>query len=366
MNPQLIYDIAEKVHSRVTAGRDTIRLNIGEPEGTPPASVGAAVADAITAGKTKYGSSYGEMELRQRLADHHGVAVENILIGPGSKFLLYSLLHHFLSSSDDEVVLPLPSWSAFPLMVKDLGKGMVRSIPTTLEGRWQIPEDIESSLTRHTKLIILVNPNNPTSTIQGDATVERLREIARKKNIILIFDEAYHALQHVPVPEQAIDVENEIRVRTFSKPYSMTGFRIGYLVARKEVVDELAKFFQITITCVPPFIQHAVVQTMDTEHAYTKQLRETYHKRLTLAEGILRSAGIVYARPDAAFYIFAKLPLTDAEPFVWALLEDKGVAVVPGSAFGSYPEFVRISLTETEERLAQGLTSFVEALKAYA
>jgi aspartate/methionine/tyrosine aminotransferase len=105
---------------------------------------------------------------------------------------------------------------------------------------------------------------------------------------------------------------------------------------------------------------------MNIEQAYTQQLRETYHQRLELAENILKSAGVVYARPDAAFYIFAKLPVADAEPFAQVLLEEKSVAVVPGSAFGPYPEFVRISLTETEERLAQGLTSFVEVLKAYA
>lgn len=365
MNPQLIYDIAEQVHARSQAGRDTIRLNIGEPEGLPPESAGAAVADAIAGGMTKYGSAYGESELRERLAARHGVAAENVLIGPGSKFLLYSLLHHYLSSPDDEVLLPLPSWSAFPLMIHNIGIGKVHPLPTTLKERWKIPWDIESHANTHTRLIVLVNPNNPTSTVQDGETVERLREIVRKKNITLIFDEAYHALRYVPVPEPTIDLAYEVRVRTFSKPFSMTGFRIGYLIARKEIVDELAQYFQITISCVPPFIQHAVIKVMEEDQQFTHALRERYRQRLAIADEILKPAGVTFHAPDAAFYIFAKLPIADAELFARRLLEEKNVAVVPGSAFGHYPEFIRISLTETEERLAQGLTSFIETLQSY-
>ncbi len=359
----MLYEINEKALKLESEGKKIIRLNLGDPDlATPPEIVEAAYA-SMKAGKTKYSSSYGELNLRQKIAEVHGVKTENVVITPGSKWAIFSTMFLMLKSGGN-VIIPTPYWTAYDLIAKSFG-AKTKLLRTEMEDGWKIDlKKLESLIDKETKMIILNNPNNPTSKVMNPKTLDGIVELANERGVTILSDEVYSAISFVKT-KSILDYEKEckhILVTGFSKTFTMTGWRIGYLIANKMLIDQITKLNQITINNVPVFIQDAALKGLELHKQIASKIKAKYKQRADLASTKLSAVGFKFTKPDAPFYVFPKLDGLDSEKYTMGLL-DKGVAVAPGTAFGDYREHFRISLTAPDSEIEVGLDKICEAAK---
>jgi aspartate aminotransferase len=356
-----LYEINEKALKLESEGKKIIRLNLGDPDmATPPEIVEAAYA-SMKAGKTKYSSSYGELKLRQKIADIHGVKTENVVITPGSKWSIFSTMYLTMKNGGN-VIIPTPYWTAYDLIAKTIG-AQTKLLKTEMETGWKVDlEKLESLIDSETKMIILNNPNNPTSKIMDDETLDGIVEIANKKGITILSDEVYGAIAFNKT-KSILDYDKDckhILSNGFSKTFTMTGWRIGYIVANKMHVDKVTKLNQITFNNVPVFIQDAAMKGLELREQIAENIKAKYKQRADLASKKLSAAGFKFTTPDAPFYVFPKRDGLDGDKFTLNLL-DSGVAVAPGSSFGDYHEHFRISLTAPDDQIETALDKICEA-----
>jgi len=359
----MLYEINEKALKLESEGKKIIRLNLGDPDmATPPEIVEAAYA-SMKAGKTKYSSSYGELRLRQKIAETHGVKVENVVITPGSKWAIFSTMFLMLRNGGN-VIIPTPYWTAYDLIAKSFG-AKTKLLRTEMETGWKVDLDkLEKLIDKDTKMIILNNPNNPTSKTMEPETLDGVVEIANKKGVTILSDEVYGAISFTKT-KSILEYDGEckhILSNGFSKTFTMTGWRIGYVVANKMLVDNITKLNQITFNNVPVFIQDAALKGLELHQQIASNIKAKYKQRADLASKKLSEAGFEFTKPDAPFYVFPRLRGLDSERFTLGLL-DKGVAVAPGTSFGDYREHFRISLTAPDDQIEVGLDRIGEAAK---
>jgi aspartate aminotransferase len=359
----MLYEINEKALKLESEGKKIIRLNLGDPDlATPPEIVEAACA-AMKNGKTKYSSSYGENKLRQKIAEVHGVKAEQVVITPGSKWGIFATLFLLLKDGGN-VIIPTPYWTAYDLMAKSLG-AKTKLLRTELENEWRVDLDtLEKLIDTDTRVIILNNPNNPTSKVMDSETLDGIVEIANKKKITILSDEVYATIAFTKT-KSILDYDKDCRhilSNGFSKTFTMTGWRVGYIIARKTLIDNITKLNQITINNVPVFIQEAALKALEMQNQLSTKIKEEYEERAKMASKTLAKAGLQFSRPEAPFYVFPKSPGLDSEKFTLDLL-DKGVAVAPGTSFGDYREHFRISLTAPRDEIKVALDKISEAVE---
>jgi aspartate aminotransferase len=357
----MLYEINEKALKLESEGKKIIRLNLGDPDmATPPEIVEAAYA-SMKAGKTKYSSSYGELKLRQKIAEVHGVKAENVVITPGSKWAIFSTMFLTMKNGGN-VIVPTPYWTAYDLIAKTIG-AKTKLLKTELEDGWKIDlSKLESLIDSETKMIILNNPNNPTSKVMDSETLDGVVEIANRKGITILSDEVYGAIafnKTKSILDYGADSKH-ILSNGFSKTFTMTGWRIGYIVANKMLIDNVTKLNQITFNNVPVFIQEAAMKGLELHKQIAENIKAKYKQRADLANKKLSAGGFKFTKPDAPFYVFPKRDGLDGEKFTLSLL-DKGVAVAPGTSFGDYREHFRISLTAPDDQIETGLDKICEA-----
>ncbi len=357
----MLYEINEKALKLESEGKKIIRLNLGDPDmDTPPEIVEAAYA-SMKAGKTKYSSSYGEKKLREKIAEVHGVKAENVVITPGSKYAVFATMFLMLKSGGN-VIIPTPYWTAYDLIAKSVG-AKTKLLRTEMEDCWKINiETLEKLVDENTKMIVLNNPNNPTSKAMDTETLECIIELADRKKITILSDEVYAAISFNKT-KSILDYDNEYKhivSNGFSKTFTMTGWRIGYLIGSKMFIDNITKLNQITFNNVPVFIQDAALKGLELHQKIASAIKAKYKERADMATTKLSAAGFKFTKPDAPFYVFPKLDNLDSERFTLDLL-DKGVAVAPGTSFGDYREHFRISLTAPNDQIEVGLDKICEA-----
>ncbi len=356
----MLYEINEKALKLESQGKKIIKLNLGDPDLATPNEIIEAAYDSMKRGKTKYSSSYGELPLREKLAGIHGVSADNVVITPGSKWGVFSTMYLLLRGGGN-VIIPTPYWTAYDLIAKTLG-AEVKLLKTELNDDWRIDVDkLEKLIGRNTRMIILNNPNNPTSKVLDDEVLDGVVELANKKGITILSDEVYGTISFFKTKSILDYGNNHILTTGFSKTFTMTGWRIGYVVAKKELVDRITKFNQITINNVPVFIQEAALKGLELQKQIAARIKKEYQERARMASKQLRKAGLEFTEPEAPFYVFPRKRGLDSECFTLELL-DRGVAVAPGTAFGDYREHFRISLTAPREELATALDKICEAL----
>ena len=357
----LLYEINEKALKLESEGKKIIRLNLGDPDMATPPEIVEASYTAMKAGKTKYASSYGEMRLRQKIAEMHGVKAENVVITPGSKWGIFASMFLMLKSGGN-VIIPTPYWTAYDLIAKTLGI-KTKLLRTEMENYWKIdPSELENLIDAETKMIILNNPNNPTSKAMDNKTLDGIVEVANKKGLVVLSDEVYGAISFNPT-KSILDYGTDtphIVSNGFSKTFTMTGWRIGYLVANKPFIDNVTKLNQMTINNVPVFIQDAALKGLELHAQIAGNIKSKYKQRADLASKKLAAAGFKFTQPDAPFYLFPKRDGIDGEKFTLNLL-DRGVAVAPGTSFGDYSEHFRISLTAPDDQIETALDKICEA-----
>jgi aspartate aminotransferase len=358
----MLYEINEKALKLESEGKKIARLNLGDPDMATPPEIVEAAYTAMKQGKTKYSSSYGEKNLREKIAEIHGVSADNVVITPGSKWGVFSTMF-LLMNGGGNVIIPTPYWTAYDLIAKALG-AQTKLLKTELEDEWKVDLDkLEKLIDKDTKMIILNNPNNPTSKVMDADTLDGIVELANEKKITILSDEIYGTIAFTKTKSiLEYGSGNHILSNGFSKTFSMTGWRIGYIIANKQLVDNITKLNQITINNVPVFIQEAALKGLELRKRIASKIEEEYLIRAKMACKILSKVGLDFTKPDAPFYVFPRRHGLDSEKFTLDLL-DKGVAVAPGTSFGDYREHFRISLTAPRDQIETGLNKICEALQ---
>src|SRR4030066_1123170 len=286
----MLYEINEKALKLESQGKKIIKLNLGDPDLATPNEIIEAAYDALKRGKTKYSSSYGELPLREKLAKIHGVSADNVVITPGSKWGVFSTMYLMLKGGGN-VIIPTPYWTAYDLIAKTVGVE-TRLLKTELEDSWRIDLDkLEKLIDDKTRMIILNNPSNPTSKVMDDEVLDSVVELANEKGVTILSDEVYSTIAFTKT-KSILDYggNNHIVTTGFSKTFTMTGWRIGYVIANKQLIDSITKLNQITISNVPVFIQEAALKALELQRLLAEKIKEEYRERAEMASGILSKA----------------------------------------------------------------------------
>ncbi|WKZ35981.1 MAG: pyridoxal phosphate-dependent aminotransferase [Anaerolineales bacterium] len=359
------------------SGRNIIGLQVGDPDfETPPAVVDAAL-NAMQSGLTHYGPSRGFPDLRtavsKKLRRDEGVTYNpdtEILITHGGIHAYYLAMQSILSPGDD-VLIPDPSWATHSNMVIML-RGNVIRVPAPAENGF-IPhfDSWLKALTPKTRVIVLNYPSNPTGAFPSREYLQNLQDFAAKHNLWIVSDEVYGSLYYQEKPTSAGALEGAkgrtILVNSLSKSYAMTGWRVGFLAAPQRVIEHALKAGQNSITCVAPFIQKAAAfaLTDPSIQDVTAGMRSAYARRRELVlrvARVLESGKVLIIPPQGAFYFFLDLRALNksSAEMCERILEEEGVGLVPGSAFGEQGEgFIRMAIAASDEDVEAGFRKIV-------
>lgn len=361
-----------EVHARACAleraGRSVIHLELGEPSFHPAAEVAGAAKAALDAGRDRYCAPAGIPELRAALAAYlrrtRGLQceAEDILVAPGCKLAL-SLAMTALIERGDEVLCPEPSFPLYPSLTRGLGARPVGY--RLLEENSFQPDlgEVSGLITPRTRVLVLCSPNNPTGTVFSRATLEGLAALAREHDLAVIADEVYARIVYderfVSIATLPGMAERTVVIDGFSKSFAMTGWRLGYAVAPPEMVAALEMLVVNSFTCASEFLQVAAIEALRDASGHTNAMVAEYARRRELfAGGLARIPGLRCRMPQGAFYAWARVvrPGLTAEALQQRLLEEAGVAAIPGAAFGrSGAEFLRFSFAGAALELSEAL-----------
>ncbi|MEM2856758.1 MAG: aminotransferase class I/II-fold pyridoxal phosphate-dependent enzyme [Candidatus Nitrosocaldaceae archaeon] len=342
------------------SGKKIIHLEIGEPDLDPPIIVGKALNEAIEKKRYRYTEAAGIIELRDAIAKRLGVEYKDVIITPGGRFGVYLAIS--LLSYGDEIIVIDPSWPAYKDCARLRGVS-VRTIKSK-EDDWSINLDnLKDAINSNTKMIVLNYPNNPTGKILDEESMNGIVELARRYRITILSDEvySYYAFKEYKSIASYDDVDY-ILISSFSKAYSMTGFRVGFVVSNNtSYLKRMIKHQSIALTSVAEPMQYAALKALEGDH---KVYSSVMKKRLDYLAERLGAMQLSFYKPDGGMYIFAKSRKEDFNSlkFASSLLE-KGVAVTPGVAFGEYNNYIRISACNDEAMLKEGLDILEESLR---
>ncbi len=344
---------------------DCVSLTIGEPDFDTPENIKAAATAALQDNQTHYAPNQGTVSLREAIAQREQVKPEQVLVTIGATQSLFTALLGILNPGD-EVIVPTPGFGLYESIITVAGGKMI-PLDLTKTGFQIEKAALEALITPKTKAIILNSPNNPTGVIFREESLAAVKEAVLGKDIFLICDNVYQGLCAVPCPDLSKDPELREQVivcQSFSKPWSMTGWRIGWLVCPEYVMDRLLLLGAATITAVPTFLQTAAVEALKTDPA---PMVRTYARRREYVCRRLREMGLTFPEPEGAFYVFVDIRnfgMTSDE-FCTRMIREAGVAAVPGSCFGT-EGYIRLSCCCSDEDLREGMdrmAGFIQRLQ---
>lgn len=348
---------------------DVISLGIGEPDFPTPWHIRNVAINTLEKSRTKYTANAGLMELRQEISNYlkrrfnlEYQADKQILITVGGSEAIDLAMRAFIKPGD-EVIVPLPSFVCYGPLAAMCGAKVV-NINMRVEDNFKLtPELLKSAITDKTKLLVLPFPNNPTGSIMEKSDLEAIAEVLRGTDIVVISDEIYSELnytdtRHVSIAEIPGMKERTILINGFSKTYSMTGWRLGYVCAEPEVTAQLTKLHQYAIMCAPTTSQFAAIEAIRNGDEDVRLMREEYNYRRKFIVNGFNKLGLTCFEPLGAFYCFPCIKSTgmSSEDFCNNLLKEEKVAIVPGGAFGESGEgFVRVSYAYSIDHIKKAL-----------
>ena len=345
-------------------------LTIGEPDQNTPDVVKEAAKAALDRNDTHYppGNGYPYMlEAISKFEERaHGLrySPEEIILTVGATESLFIGLSTVLNPGD-EVIIPTPAFSLYE-SITQLCRGVPVALPTE-DHHFQIdPQALEAAVTPRTKALVLTSPNNPTGCIYTRETLEAVREILRDRPVFVLCDDVYRELCYTADYHSFAEFsdlrDRIIVVNSFSKPWAMTGWRVGWCMADRPVKEKMQVFHQYAVVSVPSFVQRACVTALETD---TAPMRALFQKRRDDVCRRLADMGVEFHRPEGAFYVFPDIRKygMDAETFCGRMLREGLVGVLPGTYFGA-EGFVRISCCYGDEALREGLDRMERFLKA--
>lgn len=358
----------------VWAAPGAIPLMTGQPNFPTPPHIVQAATDAAVAGHTQYVANTGIPELRAALADKlrrvngYTVPPERIVVSSGGVQGLFAALSVLLAPGDG-MLLPDPGWPNYSMMASML---RARALAYPLdEERGYLPTvaDLERLCDERTKVLLLNAPSNPLGTVVPRACMQELAAFAERRGLWLVSDECYDQIvfDDAFVSAAAVaDPERTISVYTFSKTYSMTGWRVGYVSAPARAIEQIAKLQEPLISCVNGPAQYAAIAALTGPQDAVAEMLAAYRERRDEVCARLERGGVPFVRPSGTFlmWIDARASGMASQDFALQLLREKQVAVVPGSAFGPHGEgFIRISVATEPSALYEGVDRIVAALR---
>jgi aspartate aminotransferase len=349
-------------------GRSIIHLELGEPDFHPAAPVVDALRDAAASGRDRYVSTRGIPALRAAIANYLRrtrrleVSSEEVLVAPGCKMAL-SLAMLALIEPGDEVLYPNPGFPIYPSFTRGLGGS---AIPFGLEEKNNFQpnlKEIAAKITPRTSVLIFNSPNNPTGTVFSRETLQQLADLARKHDLWVLADEVYARIvfngEFLSIHSLPGMAERTVVIDGFSKSFAMTGWRLGYAVAPKHVVDAMDLLVLNTFTCVAEFTQVAAIEALrDSINAVDSMVAEYRKRRDLFVAGLNRIPGFRCQIPDGSFYAWVNVEDSGlaAEEVARLLLEEAGVAGIAGAAFGTGGKnYLRFSLVSARHSLEEAL-----------
>lgn len=374
ISPSITLEITAKAKALKKKGANVINFAAGEPDSDTPNYIKQAAIKAINNGLTKYTPAAGLPELKEAVSEKlkrdNGLTYKagQIVISCGAKHALYNLFQA-LCEEGDEVILASPYWLSYPEMIRLSGARPV--IVETGEKTFKLnPELIKGHITKKTKALIINSPSNPSGTVYSKEELEGLAEIAVKHNIFVISDEIYEKLiydnlNHVSIASFNKDIYGlTFVVNGVSKSYAMTGWRIGYLAGREDIIKGVSALQSHSTSNPSSISQAAALAAVSAgDESVHKMAIEFEKKRNIMMEGLAEIKGIKCNKPQGAFYCFADISETgmDGLTFSKKLLDEEYVAVIPGGAFG-LKKYVRLSFATSIEDIKEGIKRLKEWL----
>lgn len=359
-------------------GEHIIHLEIGRPAFDTPLHIKDAAKQALDEGIVHYTSNYGLPDLRHVIADK--LLAENaIQVDPESEIIVtvgvneaIMLVALALLDPGDEVLIPDPSWLHYFYCAR-LAEARPVGVPLWEHNRFRLdPDDLERAITARTRMVILTTPHNPTGAVLDRESLERIAEVAIKHGLLVVSDEIYEKIlydgaQHHSMATLPGMADRTITLNGFSKAYSMTGWRLGYVAARRHLIDAMIRVHQYSATCANSFAQRgAVAAYRGSQACVADMVREFDRRRLLLMSALEQIEGVRCVRPQGAFYVFPSIEAfgLSSEQVAAHLLEYAKVAVVPGSSFGKYGEgYLRLAYSNSYEDIERAMERIYRALR---
>lgn len=352
-------------------GKDIVHLEIGRPDFDTPSPIKQAAMDAIEAGHVHYTSNYGIRPLREQISakfqSENGISYspeDEIIVTAGASEAVFVTVMAMVDPGS-EVLIPDPCWTYAPTVSAAGGK----PVQYELDPDNQFQPDIDSlraNVSEDTSLMVVNSPHNPTGSVIDDDHLRALRDFAVENDLIVISDEIYEKIIYDDTEHRSLAsldgmYNRTITINGVSKAYSMTGWRVGYLGAPKELTDAILRMRQYTTTCAPSISQHAALKALESD--LHEPLVEAFSERRDLVcDRIEDIPGMTAPTPQGAIYAYPTAPdvAEDGKEFAWTLLQEAGVALVPGDVFGSNQNRFRIAYSNSLNRIDTGFDRIEE------
>ena len=370
---RVVFDKARELEKQ---GKNIIHLEIGRPDFNTPDHIVEAAVKALQDGKHHYCPNAGVPELRQKkkkkIEDEYKLeynANSDVIVTNGVIEGVYLAINALLNPGD-QILIPDPAWLNYQHITLS---NYVEPVPYALFGEYGFqpdPEDIESRITPRTKAILLLSPSNPTGSVLHPNMVEKIAAIAEKNDLLILSDEIYRKIIYPPAKHLSCATLSRMQERTlildgFSKFYSMTGWRMGYVLGPKKLVNPMLRYHQYVITSVNTFAQWGAIEALKGDQKPSeKMVAEFKRRRDYIYEAVNQIPGFQCVKPEGAFYIFPNIQKTGMDGFQMSqvLLEKAGVATVAGECFGKYGTgHIRISYSNSMDNLKKAVANIKEA-----
>lgn len=363
------FDLAETME-------DVISLGVGEPDFTTPWTIRHEAIRSLEKGRTHYTANSGLLQLRKAISnytkDKHGITYnpnDEIIVTVGGSEAIDLTIRSMIDIGD-EVLIVEPCFVCYAPLVEMCG-GVPVTIETKVEDNFKLRSSaLKEKITEKTKLLILPFPNNPTGAIMTKEDLTEIVEILKDTNIVILTDEIYAELtygrKHCSIIEFEGMRERTVYINGFSKAFAMTGWRLGYLCAPKEITKQILKLHQYGIMSSPTISQYSAIEALTNCDEDVAKMRDEYNMRRRLLVDGFNKMGLTCFNPEGAFYVFPCIKSTglSSEEFCERLLYSKRVAVIPGDAFGKCGEgFIRISYAYSLNHLKEALKRIQEFLE---
>ena len=366
---QPMFKLLDKVKKLEHEGRDIIHFEIGDPDFETPENIVDAGIDAIKNGFTHYTSSFGLKEFRQKICEtterSRGFKpnLNQVLVTPGANIAIFYAISCIVDPGE-EVIVPDPGFPTYYSIIKMCNVVPVR-VPLLESNKFRMnPKDIENSITEKTRMIVINSPQNPTGSVMTEEEIKMTYDIAKKYDLFVYSDEIYARMIYKDSVFSSPSIFDKCLERTiisngFSKAFAMTGWRLGAVIGPPNVIEKMRLLLETTSSCVPPFIQKAGIEAIEGEQTSQKNMYVEYEKRRDLiVNGINSIPELTCVAPGGAFYVFVNIKKTGmtSETFCEYVLEDSGVAMLPGTSFGQFGEgFIRICYAVGQNEIKDAL-----------
>ncbi|WP_160133308.1 pyridoxal phosphate-dependent aminotransferase [Halococcus salsus] len=366
VEPSATLAISDAASELEADGVDVVDLSVGEPDFPTPENVVEAGKDAMDAGYTGYAPTNGVPELREAIAeklqgDGLDYTADDVIVTPGGKQALFETFQSLIDD-EDEVCLLDPAWVSYEAMVKLAGGSLSRVDLAAHDFQLEpaLPE-LAETVSDETELLVVNSPSNPSGAVFSDEALRGVRDLAVEHDITVISDEIYKEITYGvdPVSLGSLDgmASRTVTINGFSKAYSMTGWRLGYLAAPENLISQASKVQSHSVSSAANFTQRAGVEAITNTDDAVVEMAEAFEERRDLLVDLLADHGVEVSAPEGAFYMMVPV---DEDDSAWceAAIDDAHVATVPGSAFGT-PGYARFSYANSEERLREAVDRLV-------